>query len=93
MQWWSLHSRGYIALFHYGGTTGVVQVDDTDCHGDFEQTYLELEQISFNERQAVDPGNISRLPQEVLEEACSAWRLVDHTRGVLGHKRNGLKTG
>ena len=32
-------SFGYITLYHYGGTTGVTQVNDTDNHADFEKDF------------------------------------------------------
>ncbi len=44
-------SRGYMVLYHYGGITGVLQVNDTDLHGPFQRLYLEEEQQSFNEKQ------------------------------------------
>ena len=25
-------SKGYVYLLHYGGTTAIIQVNDTDCH-------------------------------------------------------------
>ena len=34
-------SRGFVVLLHYGCTTGVVQVNDTDLHGAFEKLYVE----------------------------------------------------
>ena len=36
--------RGFIFMFHYGSTTAVAQVNDTDSHGPFEQDYQEKEQ-------------------------------------------------
>jgi hypothetical protein len=83
-------SRGYVMLYHFGGTTAVAQVNDTDCHGDFEMIYVEFEQAACNERQQVDPGNISRTVQEVYEDVVATWRSLDHSRAVLGHKRTGL---
>ena len=83
-------SRGYVMLYHFGGTTAVAQVNDTDCHGDFEQIYVNFEQEACNERQAIDPGNISRTVQEVYDDVVATWRSLNHSRGVLGHKRTGL---
>ena len=37
-------SRGYEVLYHYGGSTGVAQVSDTDLHGEFESIFLDFEQ-------------------------------------------------
>ena len=36
--------RGYVVLYHGGGTTGVCQVNDTDLHHQFERIYLECEE-------------------------------------------------
>ena len=58
-------SRGYILLFHYGHTTGVTQVNDTDLHGPFKRIYLEFESQDFFDRQIMDPGDISRSRSEV----------------------------
>ena len=71
-------TRGYIALYHYGCTTGVAQVNDTDLHGEFERLYLELEQASFTSQQLVDPGNIGRTPQAVIDDVCETWRTLNH---------------
>ena len=45
-----LWSRGYITLYHYGGITGVLQVNDTDNHAQFEREYLECERNSMHRR-------------------------------------------
>ena len=82
--------RGYVALYHYGCTTGVAQVNDTDLHGDFERLYVEREQASFNEQQLYLPGCVSRRPQDVLDDAAATWRALDHERAASGHKRTGL---
>ena len=84
------HERGYVLLFHYGCTTGVAQVNDTDLHGPFEKFYVELEQASFNIQQTWDPGCVSRSLQAVVNDVGEAWRLCDHKAGVRGHKFNGL---
>jgi hypothetical protein len=84
------HGRGYVTLFHYGCTTGVAQINDTDCHAELEAFYCELEQAAFHNQQLWDPGNISRTLQNVLNDLCGAWRMVDHERGLRGHKMVGL---
>jgi hypothetical protein len=84
------HDRGYCCLYHYGCTTGVAQINDTDLHCELEAKYLELEQVSFYSQQLWDPGNISRTLQQVLDDLCGAWKSVDHTRGMRGHKKVGL---
>ena len=79
-------SKGYMLLYHYGGITGVLQVNDTDLHGAFQRIFLEEEQQSFNEKQEIRPGCIARTPQEVLIDLASTWRKVRHDHAVKGHK-------
>ena len=31
--------RGYVCLYHYGLTTGIAQVNDTDLHGEFSRIF------------------------------------------------------
>jgi hypothetical protein len=83
-------SRGYVLLLHYGCTTGVAQINDTDLHLDLEAVYVELEQVAFHTQQLYDPGDISRTLQQVLDDLCGAWRTVDHTKGLRGHQKTGL---
>ena len=82
--------RGFIAMYHGGGTTGVAQVNDTDLHAAFEREYLSAEQESFLEQNLVDPGDISRTRQAVIDDVVGVWRGLDHMEGVYGHKRTGL---
>ena len=82
--------RGFICMYHGGGTTGVAQVNDTDLHAAFEREYLNAEQESFLEQNLVDPGDISRTRQAVVDDVVGVWRGLDHMEGVFGHKRTGL---
>lgn len=82
--------RGYVVLYHYGCTTGIAQVNDTDLHGRLSQVYISLEEMRFCAQQLVDPGNISRTLQDVLDDAAAAWRQLDHEGARLGHWRVGL---
>ena len=83
-------SRGYVLLYHYGGTTGVCQVNDTDCHASFSREYIDLECHDFMDKQLMDPADISRTNQDVVDDAAQTWLHLDHTEGVRGHKRTGL---
>ena len=78
-------SKGYMVLYHYGGITGVLQVNDTDLHGPFQRIFLEEEQQSFNEKQEIRPGCIARSPREVLTDVETTWRKVRHDQAVKGH--------
>ena len=84
------HSRGYVVLFHFGCTTGVAQVNDTDLHAPLSGTYINLEVQRFANQQMLDPGNISRTIGDVVEDGCAAWRAVDHGQALQGHWRVGL---
>ena len=82
--------RGYIYLLHYGGTTGITQVNDTHCHLYVEDFYVELEQENFTKKQTDDPGNIDRPLPEVVADVVTTWRSVDHERSCDGHWATGL---
>ena len=84
------HEHGYVCLFHYGCTTAIAQVNDTDLHEEFSRVYIDLEQQSFNDKQSYDPSCISRSLQEVVEDTCTTWRHCHHMQGVKGHKYTGL---
>ncbi len=57
-------SRGYVVMYHGGCTTGICQVNDTDCHPQLENIYMDLEAVSLAEQQMIDPGNIGRSRQQ-----------------------------
>ena len=84
--------RGFIVVYHGGGSTGVCQVNDTDLHAAFEREYQDAEMVSFVEQNLVDPGNIGRTRQQVVDDVVAVWRGLDHGEGVRGHKRTGLST-
>ena len=84
------HASGYVCLYHYGCTTGVAQVNDTDLHQELSRLYIYLEQAAFSNQQLVDPGDLSRRLQDVADDAAAAWRIYDHRKGVQGHKFSGL---
>ena len=70
-------SRGYIILLHYGCTTGVCQVNDTDLHEKFSTIYQELETAAFTEQQREDPADISRTLQQVRSQTPRRTRARD----------------
>ena len=81
---------GYVLVYHYGGTTSVMQVPDTHLHQPFSSLYLEVEQAKFTKRQEFDPGNVNRTLQEVLDDVITVWRAMDHMKGVNGHWEIGV---
>jgi len=82
--------RGYVVAYHGGCTTGICQVNDTDLHAAFELEYQVCEAVTFFEQNLIDPGNIGRTRQQVLDDVVSVWLGLDHRQGVLGHKKNGM---
>ena len=81
---------GYVLIYHYGGTTSVMQVPDTHIHQPFSKLHLELEQAKFTMRQESNPGNVNRDLQEVLDDVVTVWRSMDHQKGVDGHWETGV---
>ena len=57
--------RGYLVLYHYGNTTGVMQVNDTHLHGPFKRIFLGYEADAFAEQLIHDPGDIGRSRHQV----------------------------
>jgi len=60
----ALWAKGYIPVYHGGGTTGVCQVNDTDLHAAFEREYLNCEALTVLDQQMVSPGDIGRSRQQ-----------------------------
>ena len=82
--------RMFIVLIHYGCTTGVGQVNDTDCHCALERSYIEAETLAFSEQQLIDLGDISRSREDVVTDLAEVWRNLPHKESVEGHWRIGL---
>ena len=82
--------RGYIVLYHYGGTTGIAQVNDTHLHFPLSKFYQELEMHSFERKQMEDPMDISRTPTECAADVFACWRMIDHAQVGRGHWHVGL---
>ena len=61
-----LWSRGYIRMIHFGHTTGVAQVNDTDLHMQLERIYQYYESEAFFEQQTIRPGDIGRSLQQAV---------------------------
>ena len=59
-------SRGYVVLLHYGCTTGVTQVNDSDLHASFKRIYVSFETDDVIERALVDPGDIACSREQVM---------------------------
>ena len=70
--------------------TGVIQVNDTDNHAQFQREYLFLEEKSFIRRQKDDPSDIGRDFSEVVNDVIATWKLIDHEQCARGYKTTGL---
>ena len=85
-----LWSRGYICLYHYGGVTGVIQVNDTDNHAHFEREYLVFEERSMAARQKIDKSDIGRDFSEVVNDVIATWKVIPHQQCAQGYKTTGV---
>jgi hypothetical protein len=85
-----LWARGYLCMYHYGCVTGVIQVNDTDNHAQFEREYLAFEERSFLRRQLDDPSDIGRDFTEVVNDVISTWKVINHEQCAQGYKTTGL---
>ena len=84
-------SRGYIALYHYGCTTALAQVNDTHLHAPLSKIYQDLETECFLRRQDEHGSkDIGRSVQEIVDDVCETWRRVPHDMCARGHLNVGL---
>ena len=83
-------SRGFLTLYHYGGITGVCQVNDTDLHGPWTKEFLHLEEQAFVARQSIASWDIGRDCQDVLNDVIETHMAVNHSLCAGGHKTTGL---
>ena len=84
-------SRGYILIFHRGGTTGIGQWNDTGLHLLVEQQFVELERMDFNKQLAIRPWRCpTRSRQAILDDLGSLWATLPHAS--IG-KKEALMTG
>ena len=82
--------RGYIVLIHYGGTTGIAQVNDAHLHFPLSKLYQDLEMHCFERKQREDPMDISRNVKECIADVFACWRTISHAKVARGHWDVGL---
>ena len=58
--------HGYLVLYHYGNTTGVMQVNDTHLHAPFKKIYLTYEMETIMRQMESDVADINRNRDQVL---------------------------
>ena len=85
-------SRGYVCVYHGGGCTGVLQVNDTHLHYGLSQRYQDLEMQDLLQQQRLEPGRCPvRDREDCLRDLCASWTNADlHALAARGHWDNML---
>ena len=85
-------ARGYILMYHGGGSTGVVQVNDTDLHYFISQMYVQMEMLDLHERNELFTGRLAtRSKPNMVTDVISIWKNTSlHLKARDGHLLNGL---
>jgi len=85
-------SRGYIMMYHGGGTTGVAQVNDTDLHYFISQMYLQCETLALHEVGELFTHRLAtRSKVDMVTDVIAIWKNTSlHLKARDGHFRNGL---
>jgi hypothetical protein len=84
--------KGYIRVLIGGGTTGVIQVLDTDCHETVSSQYQDLEMLMALDDVELLPNKlICRSREDCVRDLISIWKRPRlHENTCLGFKRNGI---
>jgi uncharacterized MnhB-related membrane protein len=85
--------RGYVLVVHGGGTTGVVQPNDTDLHGELKAQYCALEMAELLEQQRLrGHGAVPHARKsDVVCWLATVWAQPElHVAAVAGYKKTGL---
>ena len=85
-------SKGYIVLIHGGGSTGVMQPNDTDLHQHLRRLYIEKETANGIFQSRLRPGH-TVIPREedCIDWIASVWESPDlHLNASKGFKRTGI---
>ena len=84
-------SRGFVVIYHRGGTTAVGQWNDTDLHLLLEQQFTDLEALDFNQQLVVAPWKCpTRSRQAILNDMACVWSTIPHA--TIG-KNAAMRTG
>ena len=82
--------RGYLLIYHRGGTTSIGQWNDTDLHLQLERHYNDLENFDFSKQLAVRLWKCpTRTRQAIVNDLASIWAALPHA--AIGEKA-GLRT-
>ena len=83
--------RGFLVIYHRGGSTVIGQWNDTGLHGTFEREYSELEQIDFSQQLLRCPWKCpSRPRQSIVTDCACIWSVLPHAQ--LGREES-MRTG
>ena len=86
-----VHSLGHAVLRIGGHLTGLVQVEDTHCHGPMTRIYKQRESREAYEQLLVRPDQLpSTSRQTVMDRAFDAWNQVNHLVATRGFVSNGI---
>ncbi len=85
-------ARGYVLLIHGGGTTSVMQPNDTDLHQQLRREYCEYEMAELIRQQREDPrGTPSARAEHCIAWMAAVWRNPTvHEKAATGFKATGL---
>ena len=86
-----VHRMGHAVLRIGGHLTGLVQVEDTHCHGPMTTIYKTRESREAYEQLLVRPDQLpSTSRQTVMDRALDAWMQVNHFSASKGFVSNGI---
>ena len=85
-----IEDRGGMHLNIPGLCTGLVQTNDTHCHGPYSAIYKRMETEENNEQLDEGVGLPAVDRQTVLDRAVGAWKQVAHDRVSHGFIGNGI---
>ena len=75
----ALRAMGHVVIYHGGGVTGLMQVNDTHLHAIVQRIMEQLETSFMNMMRQQDPSKIASLQrQDVLDIVAEMWQSIDH---------------
>ena len=85
-------SKGYVVLIHGGGSTGVMQPNDTDLHQHLRREYIDKETSYMVMQSRIEPGRtIVPRPENCIDWIASIWQRPElHLKAQKGFKRTGI---
>ena len=103
LDWFSAHlspevwelvveEKGHMLMFHGGGTTGVMQSNDTHIHEPLSKLFKKWEMDDVVRQRRQNPRKIPRRTRQAVYNDCdAAWELLDHNYlGPKAQKQTGM---